>query len=1059
VSAALTTLGTAGATGTAGTGLTLIPSSSPLTRLHFFDGKLLRAQDLELEQRYVLQLAALSNQAGGPGVVHGFDCVLGGGDTLQIGAGLAIDGGGRVLLLGQETSVGIGDLIAASRRAAAQKSRTTAGSAGFQPCEMKAEQPPGQALDEAAYWLITVCHAEAFCGEEDVYGALCESACVTSTQRPYIVEGVVVQAVPLTLRTPLIRSASQPFTRVHLRSRVASAYFEDERQRVASLISREGLASEAWCLGAQALGAGCVPIGVVARSGDSTIFLDAWTARRERMDAPPRQYWAWRMAMRPWNVFLAQVLQFQCQLSDLFSNGDGPVQDPCQTQNTLLGEAARGLGTLLEYYGKVAGRLSNLNLGDLGDLSALQALQRRLAGPSVSGISGVLAGNDKILLRRGIVELPSAGYLPVVPGSNLTVNQQVSRLLGPGVDLRFCIVRPDFVAHALEEAQHMERISLVQGLDDPKLKPEVDILVPDGKIAGTSAATGLGFEAELNVPAPKFIGADRLALRGVARAEVQPSGGGALYFAGSASVYSFLANRSMEAQALNDLNVPRCWAELRCAANPFALPVAGSATASLRAVLARGKAGPWTEVRLQGDLRIEGPVGGGHVSGLFDGYMVNTSNETGTAKSDAAPLRLSAEIVLQGDAAVGGLTLKAKPVDEKDGSFEIEVTWKGVPRQAEGSLSIDSETTPTATANLLESTEALRIGGPPHQRAMDALADIGQALADKGFADAAARLLFAVPPAAGGLEVTAVRDWVLFHRRRTKTCAVVAETPAAAPARRYKVFHLKETPQFLDKILSELDKGESLSADLRPVTEAGFASALSTLTTNPADLVKAWKDAEPGPALYAAVIATKATADDGDSLALARLGKLDTEIETATPEFPGGAKVKVLAKLPPNPSAADADGIIVLLTVEQVASICQTVYRITPSSFVKLMDMLGQSGQTTDKLASFFKEAATLLGAVSFQGETEELVEGSETDIVTKWNKAQVQRMLLLVNPGTLTSAIKSMREKQGKVLQKALGEAGGNFEILIDEAKVVLPGDCPTVVFAVAADATTKKP
>lgn len=1037
--AALTTLGM---TGTSGTGLTLIPSSSPLTRLHFFDGKLLRAQDLELEQRYVLQLAALSNQAGGPGVVHGFDCVLGGGDTLQIGAGLAIDGGGRVLLLGQETSVGIGDLIAASRQRAAQKSRTAVGSSGFQPCTVSAEQPPGQALDEAAYWLITICHAEAYCGEEDVYGALCESACVTSTQRPYIVEGVVVQAVPLTLRTPLIRSSSQPFTRVHLRSRVASAYFEDERQRVASLISREGLASEAWCLGAQPLDAGCVPIGVVARSGDSTIFLDAWTARRERMDAPPRQYWAWRMAMRPWSVFLAQVLQFQCQLSDLFAHGDGPVQDPCQTQNALLGEAARGLGTLLDYYSKVAGRLANLNLGDLGDLSALQALQQRLAGPQ---ISTALAGNDKILLRRGIVELPSAGYLPVVPGSNLTVNQQVSRLLGPGVDLRFCIVRPDYVAHALEEAQHMERISLVQGLDDPKLKPEVDILVPDGLIAGTSAATGLGFEAELNVPVPTFIGADRLSLRGVARAEVQPSGGGALYFAGSASVYSLANNLATGAQAFN---VPRCWAELRCAANPFALPAAGAAAVSVRAVLARGKSGPWTEVRLQGDLRIEGPVGGGHVSGLLDGFLVNTSNETGTAKSEATSLRVHAELAVQGDAAVGGLTLKVTPADGiagKDGSFAIDVTWKGVPRQAAGSLDIDGEATPAATANLLESTEALRIGGTPHQRAMDALADLGQALADKGFADAAARLLFAVPPAAGGLEVTAVRDWVLFHRRRTRTCAVVAETPAAAPARRYKVFHLKETPQFLDKVLAQFDAGQPPSVDFKLVTEAGFAGALSTLTTNPAELVKAWKDANPGPALYAAVIGSNATADDGDSLALARLGKLDTEIETATPEVPGGAKVKVLAKLPPNPPAADADGIIVLLTVEQVPSICHSVFRAFGLDALKRLEALAKAGKLSDATIGQF---AAPLGSVLYAASAPQILNDSGAAVVAAWGGGGAPVGLLVV-AGQGDTGEPDLRRNQAKELLPLLGgtQAALHEDLFVSSPKPsVFP--CPIVTF-----------
>jgi hypothetical protein len=82
-------------------GLSIIPQPTPLTRLRFFDGKFLRAADLELEQRYHRELVAQSNRAGGSGVVHGLDCTLA-GDALTVGAGLAIDPGGRVLLLPEE---------------------------------------------------------------------------------------------------------------------------------------------------------------------------------------------------------------------------------------------------------------------------------------------------------------------------------------------------------------------------------------------------------------------------------------------------------------------------------------------------------------------------------------------------------------------------------------------------------------------------------------------------------------------------------------------------------------------------------------------------------------------------------------------------------------------------------------------------------------------------------------------------------------------------------------------------------------------------------------------
>jgi hypothetical protein len=79
-------------------GITLIPRPTPLTRLNYFDGKFLRADDLTREQRYLRSLVELSNQAGGPGVVHGFDTTLGDRRaSLELRPGLAIDPAGPVL--------------------------------------------------------------------------------------------------------------------------------------------------------------------------------------------------------------------------------------------------------------------------------------------------------------------------------------------------------------------------------------------------------------------------------------------------------------------------------------------------------------------------------------------------------------------------------------------------------------------------------------------------------------------------------------------------------------------------------------------------------------------------------------------------------------------------------------------------------------------------------------------------------------------------------------------------------------------------------------------------
>src|SRR5262249_7055296 len=137
-----------------------------------------------------------------------------------------------------------------------------------------------------------------------------------------------------------------------------------------------------------------------------------------------------------------------------------------------------------------------------GGLANITGLFKRLA----TARDAVLVPSDRILIDGGILELPAGGYLPANPRSVLSVNQQVRRLLGKGVDLRCCIVGPDFVAHALETVQHMDRISLVEGLENPQNMRKVDILVPDGEIVGRTAPPGTAFQASFQVGPKHAIG-------------------------------------------------------------------------------------------------------------------------------------------------------------------------------------------------------------------------------------------------------------------------------------------------------------------------------------------------------------------------------------------------------------------------------------------------------------------------------------------------------------------------------------------------------------------------
>jgi len=155
-------------------GYTVIDKNSQLRRLNYFDGKFLRAPDLILEQQALLNQIRLSNLATGSGVVFGFDITQGSGDSLDIGGGLAFDGSGRVLQLAQGISVGMAELIekSAGNNSTASAQSTTQGKATFDDCEIADSSTADTTLDSGDLYLITICHAEAMCGEEDVFSTM-----------------------------------------------------------------------------------------------------------------------------------------------------------------------------------------------------------------------------------------------------------------------------------------------------------------------------------------------------------------------------------------------------------------------------------------------------------------------------------------------------------------------------------------------------------------------------------------------------------------------------------------------------------------------------------------------------------------------------------------------------------------------------------------------------------------------------------------------------------------------------------------------------------------------
>jgi hypothetical protein len=489
-------------------GRVFIPASTPLVRLNYFDGKFLRADDLQLEQRAHRSLIRFSNQAGGPGVIRGFDVSAASATVLRLTGGLAIDPAGRVLYLPDTIEVPVADLLAPAP-VPGPVADPGGPAAAFAPCEAATPVAEAPLVEGVQLYLIALAHAEALCGHEEVFGRLCQQGCDTAADRPYLNEGVAVllQPLPLGLLDPMTGGVA--FTEAHLRSRVAAAWFAQERTAGGSWLSAAALRTPGWCQGAGGPGGTVVPVGVLAWRSSGVVFVDPWMVRRERMEAPSRRYWSGRLEARTWPDFLAQVLQFQCQLAGLPALGTAAAGSAAG--GSLLGESSRlvealvaelsSLGRVFEGgTGGVPGSTSAPGKTDVaGGITAADLRHFRTRARANLG-TGPRSGSW--LIDSGIVELSSAGYLPVDPQVGTTLREQLGPIFGTGVELHICTVRRDQIPREFEAAQHLDRISLLRGRTDPQAVERVDVLVPDGRMEdAVTASNKFGFAVELAVGA------------------------------------------------------------------------------------------------------------------------------------------------------------------------------------------------------------------------------------------------------------------------------------------------------------------------------------------------------------------------------------------------------------------------------------------------------------------------------------------------------------------------------------------------------------------------------
>ncbi|SFV16956.1 PT domain-containing protein [Pseudoduganella namucuonensis] len=890
-------------------GVAHIEQGTPLTRLHYFDGKFLRADALTLEQDYHRTLVRLANLAGGWGVVHGLGIGLSGAN-LTVGAGLAITPAGSTVLSNQSFSTPLADLLKTAKPA------PPGGNAAFGHCDGDDDPATAEAPTSGIYE-ITVGPLEGLCGNEAVYGKLCEDACVTDSQRPYWREGLVLRLRPITLS--LADSGAAPAEVIHLRNRVASAYFAAEPWLASSLLSAAGLAGGVWCNPAQLYGRDEVPIGLLMREGTSIKFIDAWSARRERMDTQARGYWQGRMAMRPWNVFIAQILQFQCQLSGLFEAGQPlPPADDCDQLRKLLDKTRKELESMLKRYGestkkilmRTEGKASVKEIESVAN--HVRASYAELDGLTLSladaGLGQGALPRQRMLLRAGFFELPPAGYLPVDPKT--PVEDQCARMFGEGVHLHYHAVRKDEIGHLVEEAQHLDRISLTRGLDNPAAIERVEIFVPDGlasdaqpAAAGTWWRTELDFRAVLalmkvapaegdgqqptQAPTASPTGAPTTAPSGKARkAAASAKAAQEMHRAGFAKGLQSMAlgrlefmfdgltrgNKGEESGYAFTLVVV---AELKKGAangagariaiyiagdigsDPFDLDLGGETgvKAELRMAAAEGSG-----VTLGGTLTVlDLRANGGEEERLVQ-LDIHAIEGTAGVPPTTQVKRMRLHLRRGGDASTGIFLID----DDKDdpSSSPVLFDWDESPRQAAMYIAAEEDGGKDAAANdaPLPDQRVMNLTGLAAMPApasaigaatMSALAGLAEATDDPAFLLRARRRMFPTLEAPKTQTVRALHDWVMFRRARTHLCAPACAQPMDAAFEAFQVWHLRLEDAGQAQALAEaLDKGDEKTLnqfDFKKVGILRYRGESSFSEEQAGAVLGMWTPAQPGP--------------------------------------------------------------------------------------------------------------------------------------------------------------------------------------------------------------------
>ncbi|WP_433157912.1 hypothetical protein [Kribbella sp. CA-247076] len=290
-------------------------------------------------------------------------------------------------------------------------------------------------------------------GDEAVQGLLCDAPCASDggtrrTARAY--EGPYLVIEPVDSETELAQQVS-----AH-RSWLASRLFrreEDQARRFTSSLPAQ------WTPNVAERARDVVPLALLLPPmGGFDWQVDQWSVRRDKGAPPPARYWEWQLGMRPRDVFIAQVLQFQVQLNDIPRGTDLHRDVQTLTASMKAAEDLQPGEQLDEALGELGRKLTDLT----ERLSGLEQAPPRAAGES--------PGPE-------FVELPPAGFVPCTGVPLEGIGAAVEYLLDcPGYVRKVCTCAPGDIGARFAAAQHRDRI--VTPRSSNKMAGVIDVFVP-----------------------------------------------------------------------------------------------------------------------------------------------------------------------------------------------------------------------------------------------------------------------------------------------------------------------------------------------------------------------------------------------------------------------------------------------------------------------------------------------------------------------------------------------------------------------------------------------------